>query len=99
MSNHRIHVPTPDDMNYHEAAQVERVKRAMALIDVGDIIAIVESRLAAEPDPRSHPLFPVINFLLDRQAAMDGGAFWDAWKQRCLVAIDTATDDLLERED
>jgi hypothetical protein len=46
--------------------------------------------------PRAHPLFPVINFLLDRQTAVDGGAFWDAWKTRCLAAIDTALDDALE---
>jgi hypothetical protein len=96
MSRQPIPYPPDFDVNYHADRQERRVARAKAMIDVGDVIAIVESRLAAEANPKAHPIFPVINFLLDRQTAVDGGAFWDAWKQRCLAAIDTAIDDVLE---
>jgi hypothetical protein len=89
-------LPEPSQIDYHRDLQVQRVEQAKKMIDVGDVIAIVESRLSEESDPTQHPLFPVINFLLDRQTAVDGGAFWDAWKTRCLAAIDTAIDDALE---
>jgi hypothetical protein len=99
MSSMGINVPTPDDINYHEAAQIERVQRAMALIDPGDVLAILDGRIAEESDPTQHPIFPLVNFFLDRQTAVDGGIFYDRWKQLVLAAIDTAIDDVLERED
>jgi len=96
MSTYGIDVPTPDEINYHEARQAQRVQAAMQLIDPGDVIATLESRLASESDPKAHPLYGLVLFCLDRQVAVHGGEFWDTWKRLVLAAIDSAIDDALE---
>lgn len=58
MSTYNIDVPAPDEINYHEARQTQRVARAKALIDPGDVLSILDSRIAQEPKPRAHPLYP-----------------------------------------
>jgi len=92
------HTPEPSQIDYHADAQTQRVARAKALIDPGDVLSILDSRLAQEPDPRAHPLYHLVQFYLDRQIAVDGGAFYDHCKRLVLAAIDTALDDLLEIE-
>ena len=96
MSIHRSPVPSPDEHDYHEAAQAERVRRALTQIDPGDVLAILDGRIAAEADPRQHPLFPLVEFYLDRRTAVDGAAFYNHCKQLVLAAIETALDDALE---
>jgi hypothetical protein len=98
MSIYGINVPSPDEHNYHEARQIQRVERAKQLIDPGDVLAVIDRRLAEEPDPKAHPLYGLVLFCLDRQVAVHGGEFWDTWKRLVLAAIDTAVDDLLEME-
>jgi len=58
MSTYNIDVPAPDEINYHEARQAQRVARAKALIDPGDVLSILDSRIAQESDLRAHPLYP-----------------------------------------
>jgi len=100
MSNHRLHVPSPDEHDYHEAAQVERVRRALKQIDPGDVLAVIDSRIAAESDPKVHPLYNMVCWHLERcLTPLDGGEFFDRFKQLVLAAIDTALDDLLEMEE
>jgi hypothetical protein len=81
MSMFGIDVPAPDELNYHEACQVQRVQRALQRIDPGDVPAVIDGRIAAESDPKAHPLYALICFFLDRQRAMDGGQFYD-WSVR-----------------
>jgi hypothetical protein len=88
--------PEPSQIDYHADVQAQRVARAKALIDPSDVLSILDSRLAQEPDPRAHPLYPVVQFYLDRQIAVDGGAFYDHCKPLVLAAIDTALDDVLD---
>jgi hypothetical protein len=99
MSTYHITVPSPDEINYHEARQVQRVQRALQRIDPGDVLAVIDSRIAAEPDPTKHPLYPMVMFFLDRQTAVDGAKLYDDWRRLILAAIDTCLDDLLELED
>jgi hypothetical protein len=99
MSIYGINVPSPDEINYHESRQAQRVARAKKLIDAGDVLSIIDSRIAQEPDPRAHPLYPLVQFYLDRQTAVHGGEFFDHCKRLVLAAIDMAIDDLLELED
>lgn len=100
MSIHRMPVSSPDEINYHEAAQVERVQAALKQIDPGDVLSIIDGRIAAEADPKAHPLYAMVCWYLERQLTpLDGGEFFDRFKQLVLGAIDTALDDLLERED
>jgi len=96
MSSYGINLPSPDEINYHADVQAQRVERARKLIDPGDVLSILDSRLAQEPDPRAHPLYPLVQFYLDRQIAVDGGAFFDHCKRLVLAAISTAIDDALE---
>jgi hypothetical protein len=99
MSRSRLNVPAPDEHNYHEAAQVQRVQAALKRIDPGDVLAVIDARIAAEADPRQHPLFPLVEFYLDRRIAVDGAAFYDHCKQLVMAAIDSCLDELLEMED
>jgi hypothetical protein len=82
------YTPEPSQIDYHADVQAQRVERARKLIDPGDVIAVVESRLAAEADPAAHPLYN-----------LDGGQLFDRWHQLVLAAVDTCLDDLLEMED
>jgi hypothetical protein len=99
-SSYGIHVPSPDEINYQEAHQQQRVERARKLIDPGDVIAVVESRLAAEADPKVHPLYNLVCWVLDQHVApLDGGQVFDRWHQLVLAAVDTCLDELLAMED
>jgi hypothetical protein len=100
MSTHQIPYPRDIDVNYHADREQQRVERARKLIDPGDVLSIIDSRIAEEPDPKAHPLYGMVCWLLERQLTpLDGGQFYDRFKQLCLAAIDTCLDDLLERED
>ena len=100
MSIYGIHVPTPDDHDYHADVQAQRVRRALKMIDASDVLAIIDDRIASEPDPTQHPLYHLVAWHLERcLTPLDGGQFFDRWRQLVLAAIDTALDDLLELED
>lgn len=80
MSTYGINVPSPDEINYHEARQ--------------------QRRIAAEPDPKAHPLYHMVCWHLEKcLTPMDGGQFFDRFLQLVLQAIDTCLDDVLARED
>jgi hypothetical protein len=99
MSTYNIHVPSPDDINDHEAHQAQRVQRALQRLDPGDVLAVIDDRIAAALDPKAHPLYTLVCFFLDRQRAIDGGQFYDHFRQLVLAAIDTCLDEILELED
>jgi len=95
------HLPYPSDFDTDHAAarHEERRRRALTALDVGDVLAQVDDLIASEPDPTKHPCYGLVAFLLDRQLAVHGGEFWDAWKQVALRAIDQLVDDALAEED
>jgi hypothetical protein len=95
------HIPYPSDFEIDHAAahHEERRRRALKSLDVGDVLAQVDALIASEPDPTKHPCFPVVNWLLDRQLAVHGGEFWDAWRTLCQQAIDRLVDARLQGED
>jgi hypothetical protein len=96
---YNIHPPAPDEINYHEACQAQRVQRALKRIDPGDVLAVIDARIAAEPDPTQHPLYATVCWVLERQLTpMDGGQFYDRFRQLVLAAVDTCLDDLLQME-
>jgi hypothetical protein len=99
MSMYNIYVPSPAEINYHEVRQVKRVERARRMLDVGDVIATVESKLSAEADVTQHPLYQLTLFLLDRATACDGAKLYNDWRRLVLMAIDSLIDDALELED
>jgi hypothetical protein len=100
MSIHGMHVPSPDEINYHEAHQAQRVQRALKQIDPGDVLAVIDRWLAAEPDPTQHPFYGMVCWVLERQLTpLDGGEFYDRCRQLVLAAIDTCLDELLAMED
>jgi hypothetical protein len=100
MSNQRIHVPSPDQIDYHAACEVRRVERAKALINPGDVLAIIDGRIAAFSDPTAHPLYAMVCWVLERQLTpLDGGQFFDRFKQLVLAAIDTCLDKVLAMEE
>jgi hypothetical protein len=99
MSTRHLPYPADFDVNYHADRQQQRVSAALKRLNVGDVIATVEDELAQVADPHQHPLFPVVNWLLDRQLSVDGGAFWDAWRTLCQQAVDRCVAEALAQED
>jgi hypothetical protein len=99
MSTYDIDIPYPLPFDHAAAHHEERRRRALNALDPGDVIATVEDLLAQEADPRQHPLFGLVNWLLDRQLSVDGGAFWDAWKALAHQAIDRLVEQRLQGED
>jgi hypothetical protein len=94
-----IPYPPDFDVNYHQDLCEERRRRALKALDPSDVLAQVDDLIASESDPHKHPAFPVVNWLLDRQLSVDGGAFWDAWKALVCQAIDQLVDARLQGED
>jgi hypothetical protein len=82
----------PSHIDYHAEAQVRRVERALKQIDPGDVLVVIDGRIAAESDPKAHPLYTMVCCFLDRQRAVDGGEFYDRFRQLVLAAIDTCLD-------
>ena len=78
MSIYGINVPAPEEHDYHADLCQQRRRRALQSLDVGDVLAQVDDLIASEPDPRQHPCYGLVAFLLDRQLAVHGGEFWDA---------------------
>src|SRR5215510_5201573 len=99
MSTYHVDIPTPDEINYHEARQVRRVERAFRALDPGEVLAVLDDQLAQEPDPTTHPLYPMVLFLLDRQTAVDGATLYGDCRRLVLAAINACLEARLALED
>ena len=99
MSTPPIPYPADFDINYHADRQVRRVERAFRALDPGDVLAVLDDRLAQEPDPIKHPLYPMVLFLLDRQTAVDGAKLYDDCRRLVVAAINTCLEARLALED
>ena len=89
-------IPEAEPIDYHEAEQTQRVERAFKQLDPGDVLAVIDSRIAGLSSPQEHPLYQMVLFYLDRTTAVDGGAFYDRFRQLVLAAIDGCLDDGLQ---
>jgi hypothetical protein len=79
------YTPEPAQIDYHADRQVQRVERARKLINPGDVIATVESRLSSESDVTQHPLYQLTLFLLERATAVDGAKLYNDWRREELA--------------
>jgi hypothetical protein len=98
MSTREIPYPPDFQIDFHHDHYIQRAEAAWHRLDPGDVLATVEAQLAEEADPSKHPLLPLVNFLLDRQTAVDGGRFYDAWRALVVAAINTCLAEALSRE-
>jgi hypothetical protein len=99
---HAMSIPYPPDyqIDYHEDLQRQRVEKALKMIEPGDVLAVIDARIAAEPDPTVHPLYGLVCWHLSKQLTpLDGGQFYDRFKQLVLAAIDTCLDEVLAMEE
>jgi hypothetical protein len=92
-------IPYPSDVDHLAAHHEERRRRALRRIFPGAVLAVIDDRIASEPDPAKHPLYHLVQFLLDRELAVHGGEFFDTFKLLCLDAIDRCVDEILSQED
>ena len=98
MSMYDIDVPSPDEINDHQARQDQRVAWALKQIDPGDVLAVIDDRMAQEPDLTKHPLYGMVCWYLERQLTpLDGGQFFDRFAQLVLEAINACLDEVLAR--
>jgi hypothetical protein len=88
----------PSQINYHAEIQVRRTERALKQLDPGDVLAVIDSRIAAEPDPTAHPLYAMVCWHLEKcLTPMDGGQFFDRWRALIIDAINVCLDERLAR--
>jgi hypothetical protein len=88
----------PSQIDYHAEIQVRRVERALKQLDPGDVLAVIDSRIAAEPDPTVHPLYPMVCWHLEKcLTPMDGGQFFERWRALIIDAINVCLDEQLAR--
>jgi hypothetical protein len=100
MSIYGIDVPSPEEHDYHAERQQRRVQRTLKQLDPGDVLAIIDSRIANEPDPAQHPLYHLVCWHLEKcLTPMDGGQFFDTFRTLVISAINTALEDALQAED
>jgi hypothetical protein len=98
MSNVYLDVPSPDDMNYHAEVQVRRTERALKQLDPGDVLAVIDARIAAEPDPQAHPFYAMVRWHLEKcLTPLDGAQFFDACRRLVIDAINVCLDEALSR--
>jgi hypothetical protein len=93
------HPIEPSQIDYHADLQAQRVARAKRRIFPGEVLEKIDAAIASESDPRAHPLYPLVQFYLDRETAVHGGEFYDTCRRLVLDAIDRCVDDLLAMED
>ena len=95
-------IPYPSDFDQDQLAahHEERRRRALRRLDAGDVLALIDDRIAAEPDPAQHPLYHLVAWHLERcLTPMDGGEFFDRCRQLVISAINTALDEAMSQED
>jgi hypothetical protein len=89
MSMYDLEIPAPEEHNYHEACQQQRVEKALKALTVSDVLSVLDDLIAVEPDAAKHPCHDLVAYLLDQAwTPGDGGQFWDAWKVLACQAID-----------
>jgi hypothetical protein len=90
--------PEPSQIDYHAEIQVRRVERALQRLDPGDVLAVIDGRIAAEPDPKAHPLYAMVCWHLEKcLTPMDGAQFFDTYGQLVIDAINVCLDERLAR--
>jgi hypothetical protein len=95
MSNPHIHVPAPDQIDYHADHHEARRRLALAKILPEDLLAAVMTDLAEQP-LQDHPLGPMLLWLLDKNLTPgDGGVLWDRLKAVGLAQIERLLDEVL----
>jgi hypothetical protein len=100
VSTYGINVPSPDDIDYHADCQQRRVQAALKQLDPGDVLAIIDAKIASEGDSAQHPLYHLVCWHLEKcLTPMDGGAFFDGFRTLVISAINTALEDALQGED
>jgi hypothetical protein len=78
MSTRHLPYPHDFDIDHTAAHHEERRRRAVQSLAVGDVLAQVDDLIASEPDPKAHPLYPMVLWLLDQAWTPGNGAeFWD----------------------
>jgi hypothetical protein len=68
--------------------------------EISDVMAIIDASIAAEADPKAHPLYQMVCWHLERcLTPLAGGQFFDRCRQLVLDAIGICIDDALALED
>jgi hypothetical protein len=92
--------PEPSQIDYHADRQAQRVQAALKALDPGEILAVVDSKIAAKADPAQHPLYHLVCWHLEKcLTPLDGGQFFDTFRQLVIDAINVCLDEALSRED
>jgi hypothetical protein len=100
MSNVYLDVPSPDDIHYHTDRQLRRTERALKQLDPGDVLSTIDSRIAAESDPKAHPFYGLVCWHLEKcLRPMDGAQFFDTCRRLIIDSINQCLDEALARED
>jgi hypothetical protein len=92
------YTPEPSQIDYHADIQVRRVERVLKQIDPGDVLSVIDEKVASESDPAKHPLYPLVCWHLEKcLTPLDGGQFFDRWRALIIDAINVCLNEALSR--
>ena len=88
----------PSQIDYHSDCQARRVEAALKRLDPGDVLAIIDARIAEEADPAQHPLYQLVTWHLEKcLTPLDGGQFFDTARRLVIDAINVCLDEALQQ--
>ena len=98
MSSLGLHVPDPAEHDYHADRQQQRIRTALHRVDPGDVLAVIDGKVAQEANPAKHPLYALVCWHLEKcLTPMDGAQFFDRWRQLVIDAINVCLDEVMSR--
>ena len=94
-----MRIPYPLDYDADADWRQQREEEILHRLDVGDILASIDQALASEDTPTQHPLFAVVEYLLNRRRACSDTEIARSVKALCNHAIMACLDIAMQQDD
>lgn len=92
-------IPYPLDDDADADWRQQREEEILYRMDVGEILVSIDQALASEPDPAQHPLYNVVEYLLNRRRACSDAEIARSVKALCNHAIMACLDIAMQQDD
>jgi len=91
-------LPYPLDYDADADWRQRREEEILHSLDVEDILASIDQALGSEPDPTQHPLFGVVEYLLNRRRSCSDAEIARSVKALCNQAIVSCLDVAMQQD-
>jgi hypothetical protein len=90
-----IPYPPDFDIDFHADWRAQREEAILRGLDIGAVLAEVDSLIASEPDAEDHPLHDTVAVMLNQKASADITALYHDLKRLCAVAVNRLVDEAM----